>query len=316
MSQRTIEGQLPATITRRRGARRGSALGPDWKLGYALLLPILVIMLGFIAFPFFYSVWLSLNSIRVGGAAKFIGLRNYYNLLFGVNHAELYNSFVVTLEYTFGAEILKFLIGMTTALILNGAIRARSFFRAMLFLPWAIPSVVSAYSWRWMFDDHLGILNNVLLHYGLISHPLLWLSSLNLALWAVIAASVWQGAPFWTMTYLAGLQSIPQEIYEAANIDGASTVQKFFRITLPNMKTVIIVTFMLSTIWTANGLQYVYILTNGGPANATETFPMMAYTLGMRSYNLGMGAAVPLLFFPLFAVLIYFLTRQMLRETD
>ncbi len=291
-------------------------LGPDWKLGYALLLPILVVLLGFIAFPFFYSVWLSLNNVRVGGAAHFIGLRNYYNLLVGPNHAELYNSALVTAEYTFGAEILKFLLGMTTALILHSAIRARSLFRALLFLPWAIPSVVSAYSWRWMYDDHLGIFNIVLVHYGILGRPALWLSSLQLALWAVVAAVVWQGTPFWTMTYLAGLQSIPHEIYEAASIDGAGTVQKFFSITMPSMKTVIIVTFMLSTIWTANGLQYVYILTNGGPANATETFPMMAFAMGMRSYNLGVGATIPLLFFPLFAIMIFFLTRRMLREAD
>lgn len=315
MSQQALRGKAVATRRARR-TRAATVLGPDWKLAYGLLLPAAVILIGFIAYPFLYSIWLSLNNIRVGGAAKFIGLQNYYNLLFGPNHAELYNSALVTVEYTFGAEIAKFLIGMITALILHSAIKARSLFRAFLFLPWAIPGVVSAYSWRWMYDDRLGILNNVLLHFGIIQQPVLWLSSIKFALWAVVAATVWQGTPFWTMTYLAGLQSIPGDLYEAAEIDGASTVQKFFRITMPNMTTVIIVTFMLSSIWTANGLQYVYILTNGGPANATETFPLMAYTLGMRSYNLGMGAAIPLLFFPFFAVMIFFLTRRMLREAD
>lgn len=314
MSQRAIERPLVAPRPARRSL--GHTLGPDWKLGYVLLVPVLVILLGLIAFPFLYSIWLSLNNVRVGGAATFIGARNYINLLVGANRREFWNSVVVTVEYTFGAELGKFLIGMVTALILHSAIRARSLFRAMLFLPWAIPSVVSAYSWRWMYDDRLGILNTVLLHYRIVGQPVLWLSSLQLALWAVVAAVVWQGTPFWTMTYLAGLQSIPSEIYEAASIDGAGAVQRFFFVTMPNMRTVIIVTFMLSTIWTANSLQSVYILTNGGPANATETFPMMAFTVGMRNYNLGMGAAVPLLFFPLFAIMIFILTRRMLQETE
>lgn len=286
----------------------------DWKLGYLLVLPAAIVILGLIAYPFLDSILMSLQSIRVGGAAKFIGLRNYENLLVGANSAEFWNSALVTAQYTLAAEVGKFFIGLVTALILHNVMKLRGLFRTLLFFPWAVPAIVSAYTWRWMFDDRLGLLNVLFLKAGMIHSPILWLSDINLALWSVIAATIWQGTPFWTMTYLAGLQSIPGEIYEAAHVDGAGAVQSFFNITLPNLVPVIIVTFMLSTIWTSNSLQFVYILTNGGPVNATETFPLLAYTLGMRDYNLGLAAAVPLLFFPIFAVMIYFLSRHLLAE--
>lgn len=316
MKQQAIERAATLVPTPRVAARSGLAatLGRDWKLAYLLLLPAAAVMAGLIAYPFAYSIWLSLNNIRVGGAAHFVGLSNYASLLAGFNHQLFWSSVAVTVQYVVAAEVFKFIIGITSALILHSAVRGRTLWRALLFLPWSVPAVVSAYAWRWIYDDRLGMVNIVLEHFGLIHQPVLFLSSANLALWSVIAASVWQGTPFWTMTYLAGLQSIPQELYEAARIDGAGPVQNFLHITMPSLRPVIIVTFMLSSIWTANGLQYVYILTNGGPANATQTFPLLAYTIGMRSYNLGMAAAVPLLFFPLFAVIILALTRRMLRE--
>ncbi|HEX5416352.1 MAG TPA: sugar ABC transporter permease [Chloroflexota bacterium] len=298
-------------------ARRSTrSANRDWRLGYLLVLPVAIVIVGLIAYPFLYSIWMSLEAIRVGGAAKFIGLRNYEQLLFGAFQGRFWNSVLVTVEYTAGAEIGKCCIGIITALILHNSIRARGVFRTLLFVPWAVPAVVSAYSWRWMFDDRLGLWNVLLQDLGAIHSPILWLSNINLALWSVTAATIWQGTPFWTMTFLAGLQAIPSEIYEAAHVDGAGAWHGFWQITLPNLTPVIIVTVMLSTIWTSNGLQYVYILTNGGPVNATETFPLLAYTVGMRDYNLGLAAAVPLLFFPFFAVMIHFLSGRLLREAE
>ena len=297
-----------------RHPRRWAVLGPDWKLGYLLVLPVVAILLAFIAIPFLTSIMLSFQDVRVGGDAVFVGFRNYGSLLVGANRARFYNSVGVSMLYTLTAVLAKFVLGMTMALVLHNAIRGRNVFRAILFLPWSIPAVVSAYAWKWIYDDMRGVLNVQLSHHGLIKEPILWTADIHLALWAVVAAVVWQGMPFWTMTFLAGLQAIPSELYDAAHIDGAGALQSFLYVTLPNMVTVIVVTALLSTIWTANGLQYIYILTAGGPANATETFPMLALTLGLRSYDIGMGATVPLLYFPLFAVLIYVLTRRMLRE--
>jgi multiple sugar transport system permease protein len=203
---------------------------------------------------------------------------------------------------------------MTSALILNAEIKARHFWRSLLFLPWAIPGIVSAYSWKWIYNDVNGVANNFMMNYGIIDAPILFLASVDLALWSVLITVIWQGTPFWTMTFLAGLQSIPTELYEAAEIDGATTFKSFLHITLPSIAPVVLVVTMLSAIWTTNGVQSVYILTNGGPGGATETFPMLALSQGLRAYDLGMGTAVPLLFFPVFAAVIYFLTRRMLKS--
>lgn len=300
--------QRETAIPLRRSANR------DWQLAYLLILPAAVVIVGLIAYPFLDSIWMSLQIIHVGGAGRFVGLRNYAGLLGGAESARFWNSVVITVEYTVSAELGKFVIGIVTGLILHHSLRARGLFRTLIFVPWAVPAVVSAYTWRWMFDDRLGLWNTLLMDLGAIHTPILWLSSINLALWSVVAATIWQGTPFWTMCYLAGLQSIPNEIYEAAHVDGASARQSFWHITMPSLIPVIIVTFMLSSIWTSNNLQYVYILTNGGPVNATETFPLLAYTVGMRDYNLGLAAAVPLLFFPLFAVMIHVLSGHLLSE--
>lgn len=290
--------------------------GLDWRLGYALMLPALLVIVGLIAFPLGYSVWLSLHDVKLGGQGTFVGLNNYYKLLADSNariHDAFLNSVRVSLIYTGVALLFKFILGMVTALILHANIKGRNLWRALLFLPWSIPAVVSAWSWKWMYNDINGVINTSLQRLGLIDAPILFLGDLNIAMWSVLAAVTWQGTPFWTMTFLAGMQSIPGDIYEAAQIDGAGTWQSYWHITLPNLTNVIVVTVMLSSIWTANSVQYIYILTNGGPAGATETFPMLALAQGIRAYDLGIGATIPLIFFPAFAVMIYFLTRRMLR---
>lgn len=308
--------------TARRVRYRGGAsftFGREWKLAYLLCLPVVVVIVGLIAYPLGYAVWLSLQDVKIGGQGTFIGLANYSRLLFDTSariNSQFWDSVRVTIVYTGGAMIGKFILGMTAALILNAHIRGRNFFRALLFLPWAIPAIVSAYSWKWIYNDINGVLNTLLQQLGLIDRPILFLADPDLALWALLAAVIWQGSPFWTMTFLAGLSAIPSEMYEAAEIDGASTFRSFFAITLPNMAGVIIVTLMLSAIFTTNAIQFPYILTNGGPGNATTTFPLLAIVQGLRSYDLGIAAAITLIFFPVFAAMIYFLTRQMLRNEE
>jgi multiple sugar transport system permease protein len=299
-----------APVAGRRPLER--ALGRDWQLAYPLLVPVVVVIVGLIAYPFVASIFYSLQSVRIGGQGTFVGLKNYQALLAGAEAERFWNSVNVSLVYTAIALALKFVLGMTMALILHHALVARDIWRALVFVPWAIPGVVSAYIWKWMYDDMRGVVNLNLMAWDVVDLPVQWLASYDLALWAVLAAVTWQGTPFWTMTFLAGLQSIPSDMYDAAHIDGAGAFKSFLYITLPNLAPVILVTVMLSAIWTANGVQYVYILTNGGPAGATETFPMLALTMGIRSYDLGMGATVPLIFFPVFAVAIWFLTKRML----
>lgn len=309
-----VRGLTAPAVAERRRPGVGARLGRDWRLAYPLIAPIAVVIVGLIAYPFVSSIWYSLQDVRIGGQGRFVGLANYAALLTGSESDRFWNSVRVSVVYTGGVLAVKFVLGMTMALILHHELRGRDLWRAIVFVPWAIPGVVSAYAWKWMFDDMRGVINLNLMAWKIVDFPIQFLADYNLALVAVMGAVVWSGTPFWTMTFLAGLQSIPSDMYDAAHIDGAGAVKSFFYITLPNLTPVIIVTLMLSAIWTANGVQYVYILTNGGPAGATETFPMLALTMGIRSYNLGMGATVPLMFFPLFALAIWFLSKRMLRE--
>jgi multiple sugar transport system permease protein len=289
--------------------RLGQFLGRDWALGYLFLAPVLAVLLGLMAYPFILAVYLSLTNKTIGSQADFIGLANYVDLL---SNTEFRQTALTTFIYTAGTVGVKFVIGMATALLVNRQLKGRDLSRALLFIPWSIPVVVAAYSWRWIFDDMNGVLNLILTRLHLTHDFIYWLADPRVALYSVMAVVIWVGTPFYTMNFLAGMQAIPLELYEAADLDGAGPVAKFLYVTLPSLEDVIVVTLLLSTIWTANQLQYVFVLTQGGPIGTTQTFPYLAYQISMGAKELGRGAAVPLMFFPLFLVLIYVLSRRML----
>lgn len=268
-------------------------------------------MIGLVLYPFIYSFVLSMNEKPLGGAPTFVGLGNYATL---IKSSIFRKAAVQSLIYTVTGVGMKFFFGLAIALVLNSAIKARNVFRALLFFPWSIPIVVGAFTWRWMYDDLNGVINTVLFKAGLIERYIFFLGNPKIALWAVIAAMIWQGTPFYTMNFLAGLQAISDELYEAAMIDGANRIQQFWHITLPSLSSVIMITLLLSTIWTANQMQFVYILTAGGPANSTQIYPHYAYEMSIRLRQLGLGAAVPLMFFPLLAVVILVLTQRLLKQ--
>jgi multiple sugar transport system permease protein len=291
---------------------RRHLLGRDAPLAYLFLSPVLLILAGLIAYPFFSSIYLSLQDKMVGAPGTFAGLRNYVTLLGDpIFRKTVINTFI----YTATGVILKAILGMIIALVINEEIRARNLMRALCFLPWAFPSLIVALNWKWIYEGtQAGLLNMVLYESGLVSTYVRWLSDVNLALFSVIAAMVWQGTPFYAMMFLAGMQAIPKELYEAAEVDGASVFQRFFSITLPSLTNVIIITVLLSTIWTANNIVFVYILTGGGPNYATHIFPTLAYELAIGSRRLGLGATVPLMFLPILVMIIIVLTRRMLEQ--
>lgn len=299
----TLPGRRRASLTLRREGR----------LAYALLTPSLLVILFVVAYPFFAAIYMSLQNKLVGAPGRFIGFDNYLELFQDeVFLRTAYNSVV----YTVAGVGLKFVLGLTMALILDQERRFNNLFRTLLFIPWAVPVVIVALNWRWIYDDLSGFLNNFLITFGITRDIISWLSDPSLAMGCVVAVVVWAGTPFYSMTFLAGLQAIPKELYEAAEIDGASVVQQFLYVTVPRLKTVFLTTVMLSTIWTATNLQFVFVLTRGGPASRTEIFPHLAYTVALGARRLGMGAAVSLVFFPLLVILILLLTRRMLRPAD
>lgn len=286
-------------------------LGQDWGLAYVLLTPTAAIIIGLIAYPLLVAFTLAFQNKPLGGEGEFVGLQNFATLLSDpVFHRAALNSAVYTVVAVGG----KLLIGLIAALVVHEAVRFHNIFRALLILPWATPIVVGAFTWRWMFDDGRGIFNYLLWNMHLVDQPVLWLSDPKIALWSIIIVVIWQGMPFYMLNILAGLSSIDKSLYEAASIDGAGSVQRFMHITLPGLSAVIAITVMLSTIWTAGNLNFVFILTRGGPGSATQIFPMLSYTQAILLGELGMGAAVALSFFPVLLPLVFLLTRMLLRE--
>jgi multiple sugar transport system permease protein len=284
----------------------------DRTLGYLFLFPALLVIAGLVAYPFANAIVMTFQAKTAGAPGRFIGLDNYRELF---QSEQFLRAVFNTVAYTAVGVGIKFLLGLSMALVLNQERFCNNLFRSFLLIPWAIPTVMSALNWRWIFDDASGLINNVLVRLNLIDEAISWLSDPHLAMFSVILVVVWQGTPFFTMSFLAGLQAIPKDLYEAAEIDGASVVQQFAYITLPRLRPIFITAVMLSAILTSAGIQFVLILTNGGPADRTMILPVLAYHLALGgAQRLGMGATVALIFFPMLIVFIVFLTRRMLRE--
>lgn len=287
-------------------------LGRDWLLGWVMVGPVVFIVLALLIYPFIDAILLSFQDRFIGKTGTWVGLANYAEFFEGFDQG-FGKAFLVTFIFTGGSIAGKFIIGMAMALVLNQKIPIQNIFRGVMFLPWAVPAVVSAYVWRFLFDT-TGPINGMIAEYQLMDDYIYVFNQAASALAALILVTVWSGTPFWTMNFLAGMQAISQEQYEAAEIDGAGTIQRFWYITLPGLQSVIVVTAMLSTIWTSANLTQVFVLTGGGPNYATTTLPLYAYLTAIPGHRLGAGAAISMAIVPFYMILVYFLTRRMLRQ--
>jgi multiple sugar transport system permease protein len=301
-----------------RAPRRSSlvrVLGRDWTIAWLFLLPLVLVLIGLVAYPFVSGIILSLQHKVVGEPATWVGLRNYRELLVGEQYSgTFWNTVRVSIIYTGAAVGVKLVLGMCMALLLNEKFRGQTLMRAVLFLPWAVPTIIVALTWRWIYDGSVsGLINYIRIEFFEQQTLIQFLASPDLALWSVIVVAIWQGTPFYTMMFLAAMQAIPSEQYEAASLDGANVFRRFTDITLPSLAPAITITALLSTIWTANSINFIFALTRGGPVNSTMTFPMLAYEVGIAgARQLGLAAAVSVLFFPFFIVAIFLLTKRML----
>jgi multiple sugar transport system permease protein len=287
-------------------------IGPDWQLGWLLVSPVVLIVTALLIYPFIDAILLSFQERFIGKTGTWVGLANYA-ALFSDATTPWVKAAMTTLLVTGGAVGIKFIIGMTMACVLNQDLPARNLLRGIMFLPWAVPVVVSAYVWRFMFDT-TGPINGAIAQFGFLDDYIYFFSDARLALPALIVVIVWAGTPLWTMNFIAGMQAISGELYEAAEIDGASTIQRFWNITLPGLQPVILVTALLSTIWTSANLTPIFVLTNGGPNYATTTIPLLSYFVAIPGHQLGMGAAIAMTMVPFYLVLVLFLSRRMLRQ--
>ncbi|ANY74891.1 MULTISPECIES: carbohydrate ABC transporter permease [Paenibacillus] len=297
----TTPGTLPASGRER--SKSGS-----W-LAYLLMSPVLIYLLAVMAIPFGWAVYLSLTNKVVGVPETFVGLRNYAELL---ADSVFWKAVWNTLVFTLVAVILKAVFGMIMALVLNENIVARNFFRVMLFLPWTIPTIVSVFTWQWIYSDVGGVLNALLLKTGLIDSPVGWLATPDLAMFSVILVNVWRGIPFMGIAILAGLQTVSKEMYEAAMLDGAGAIKRFFYMTLPSVKEVTILSSVITTIWTLNDFEIIWLLTRGGPDNGTQVLSTLSYTVGFLNMSLGKAIAISVITLPPLIMLINYVTKRSL----
>lgn len=287
-------------------ARRQEALQ-----GYLLVSPIIILFVCLIFYPFFSAIWLSMTDKTIGTTGNFVGLANYRWLL---RWPDFELMLLNTWTIAFVGVALKFAVGMCMALLLNVQFRGRMIARGLFMLPWAVPTFVATLTWRWLYDYQNGVINTIAMGLGLSDARISFLGNPNFALIAVIILVVWKGFPFFGIAYLAGMQGIPREMYEAAEVDGANAWSRFFYITLPSLRHVIMITCLLSLIWTSNTFEMVYLLTGGGPSNRTQVFTLMTYKLGIENMRIGEASAVPMMFFPLLAGLIVIVSRYMMKE--
>ena len=239
---------------------------------------------------------------------KFIGFANYLYLF---NDLQYWLVIRNTLMYTFVCIVLKLTLGTLFALLLNEKFPARGIVRVAMLLPWAIPGMVAANTWKWIYNDQYGILNALMKRIGLISTSINWLGSMQLALWSVIIVNVWRGIPFFLFSILGGLQTIDGQLYDAGKIDGANLFHRFFKITLPSVMPVLTITTLLSAIWTFNDFDNIWLITGGGPINASSVIATFTYQISFINNQMARALAVAVSIIPFLAILMTVITTRM-----
>jgi multiple sugar transport system permease protein len=272
-------------------------------LALALLMPTAILLGLFIAYPFFEGVLLSLTSQRVGVDGEFVGLKNFVKIW---NDSIFRTTVWNTFWYTGVTTVFKLALGLWLALLLNRHFRGKAWVRAFILLPFIIPTVLSTLAWKWMFDPTFSVFNWLFWKLSIINARINWLGDPELAMASISAVNIWRGVPFYAISLLAGLQTINQDLHEAAAIDGANRFQRFWYVTWPLLLPVTMVVVLFSVIQTFADFQLVYVLTGGGPANATHLFATYAYQIGIGTGLLSEGAAISLAMFPALLLVVVF----------
>lgn len=281
-----------------------------------IFLPYLLIMPGAAVIVFVY-IWplilgfswsFQYKFLMRAGATRWVGLSNYiYNILSPVFWTKMYITFV----YTGGVVLLNFVVGLSVALALNRAIPGRDIFRAIILIPWMLPTTVIAITSRWIFHGLVGPVNDLMLRFGLIREPVYFFGSVQWALPFLIFLTSWRSSPFVIVMMLAAFQAIPVELYEAARVDGAGVWHSFIHITLPSAKLTIILSLLLSFVWNFNFIDFVYIITQGGPVSTTETISLYIYRALFQKYRFGLSCSLSFLSLFILMGFMYFYVRML-----
>ncbi len=295
--------------------RRASPLArAERRFAYALLAPAVIAVAGLIAWPMYLIVSIS---FREGRSLNFLALRSRplglgnYRVVLG--DPATWHSVLVSLVYTAGTLAPAFLIGLATALLLNQSFPLRRWLRSAMLLPWAVPGVMVSVVFLWMFDASFGVVNYLLRVTGIATSDIAWYSTESTALFAVIVPTIWKAYPFFTLTLLAAMQSIPGHLYEAAEVDGATAWQRFANVTWPGIRGPAVLALVLNGLWTFREFDIIYAATGGGPAKATETLGLRAYNEAFGYFYMGRAAVIGVLMLAL-ALCAVLLARRALRK--
>ncbi|MEP0322239.1 carbohydrate ABC transporter permease [Bauldia litoralis] len=294
-------------MTRR---RKGGATLPYW-----LLSPAVVVTLFIVFVPMAEAVFLSLHDYLIWKPTSFafVGLKNFITAL---GDEVFWISAWHTLIWIGLTVPAQMLLGLVTALLLNRTFPWRGLARALVIIPWALPSVITALMWRWIYDANNGVLNDILVRIGVLQSAFPWLADPDSALLSIVLTLTWQGFPFFAVMILAGLQAIPSSHYEAADIDGATTWQQFRHVTLPGIAGVLVTAGLLRLIWVANSIDVIFVMTGGGPGYATYTLPLYAFIEARTSLNFGYGSALAVMFTIILGAFIVFYLRRAGRSLE
>ncbi|MDF2374306.1 MAG: sugar ABC transporter permease [Rhizobiaceae bacterium] len=264
-------------------------------LPYAMLSPAVIVTLVIVFLPMLQAMWMSLHDYVLfrPKSFDFVGLDNFTKALADPVFWISLRHTVLWIALTVPAQML---LGLITALLLNQQFPWRGLARALVIIPWALPSVVIALMWVWIYDSNFGVLNDFLLRLNLISHSIPWLADPDTALYAIVLTLTWQGFPFFAVMILAGMQAIPSSYYEAAAIDGASSMRQFWHITLPGISGVLLTATLLRVIWVANSIDVIFVMTGGGPGYTTYTLPLYAFIKARTGLDYGYGSALAVCF--------------------
>ena len=307
-----ISGVRGGPAAPRSGLRVRELLDHERFLGPAFVTPALLLITLLVAYPFCMAIYFALSNSFIGRPSHFIGLQNFVTLWESDSFRQTFqNAFV----FTGAAVAIKLVLGTTLALLLNQQLWFNRLIRGSVLLPWVIPTALSTLGWWWMFNSLYSVVNWSGIALGLMDPPgPNWLGQKYYAMTAVIAVNTWRGLPFFAITILAGLVSIPRELYEAAEADGAGPVARFWHVTLPLLKPVMAIVVLFSTIFTFSDFNIVFVLTNGGPINSTHLFATLTRQIGLESGQIGQGAAISLYLFPVLVFVVWvqlkFVRRQ------
>lgn len=269
---------------------------------YILILPACLLMGLIMIYPLGKVFYLSFQHYNPTKPFTngFAGLDNFITIF---TKKEFYNALGVSAKFVACEVVLQLIFGMIVALILNQKFKGRGFFRALTFIPWALSGVLTAVLWSIMFNQHFGVLNDLLAKLGIIKEPIAWLANTKFVLGSVIVAELWRGIPFFAISLLAAMQGLPDDLYEAARVDGSTKFQTFRFITLPMLKNTIVLTTLLRTIWEFNSVDLIYSLTGGGPVGKTTTLSMLIANQAIKTSNYGYGSALSVVSFAILAVI-------------